>query len=375
MSPPRDAPLGDPLARTLVVSGVNLVEGGPLAVLRDCVAAAREALPGWRIVVLAHDAALIATPGVEVLAFPKAKSRWLRRLLLEWHGLGPLSRELRADLWLCMHDMTARVQARRQAVYCHNPAAFAKATWRQAWFDPTLYAFTLLYRFLYGAFIHRNHAVVVQQDWLRERFRQSYGVQRVIVARPQAQAPQAFVKPARAAPGKVFLYPALPRPYKNFEVIGRAVALLERDPSWQGRVRWTLAGTENRYADWLKRRFGHLRSIEWLGLQAPEQMHAQYEAADCLVFASTIETWGLPITEAKRHGLPLIAADLGYAHETVGTCDAAAFFAPHDPQALARALLAFERGEPVCRPVQASTPEPPFAADWPSLIRMLADGL
>jgi len=361
--------------KTIVISGVNLVEGGPLTVLNDCVAATREALPGWRVVVLAHDAALVTTPGVEVRAFPDAKSRWLRRILLEWHGLRPLSRELGADLWLCMHDMTARIDARRQVVYCHNPAPFSKATLRQAWFDPTHCAFTLFYGLLYRAFIRRNHAVVVQQAWLRDRFRRQFGVERVVVAHPLEDVRQARVKTPRPGPGKVFLYPSWPRAYKNFEVIGQALERLEHEPAWQGRVRWTLAGSENRYAAWLKRRFGHLRSIEWIGLQPRERMQAQYEAADCLVFPSTVETWGLPLTEAKAHGLPLLAADLPYARETVGTCDAVAFFGPHDPADLAAKMLAFERGEPVCHATRAERPEPPFAPDWPSLLRTLADGL
>jgi hypothetical protein len=32
--------------KTIVISAVNLVEGGPYTVLRDCVAAAPQALPG-----------------------------------------------------------------------------------------------------------------------------------------------------------------------------------------------------------------------------------------------------------------------------------------------------------------------------------------
>lgn len=362
-------------AKTIVISGVNLVEGGPLTVLKDCVAAATQALPGWRVVVLAHDTSLIATPGVEVMAFPQAKSRWLRRLALEWRGLQPLSRELGADLWLCMHDMTARVDARRQAVYCHNPAPFSRATFRDALFSPTYFAFSLLYRHLYGAFIHRNHAVIVQQDWLRDCFRRLYGVKRVIVAHPREDVAQAAVRPPRQGPGNVFFYPALPRSFKNFEIIGEAVALLEKDPAWTGKVRWTLSGDENRYAAWLKRRFGHLRSIEWIGLQSREQMQAQYAAVDCLVFPSRAETWGLPLSEGKRCGLPLIAADLPYAHETVGNCDAVAFFDPRDPADLARTMAAFEKGEQPCRPVRLDPPAAPFAPDWIALLRLLADGL
>ena len=361
--------------KTLVISGVNLTEGGPLTVFKECVAAASQALPGWRIIVMAHDASLISTPGVEVMAFPKAKSRWLRRVLLEWHGFHKISREIGADLWLCLHDMTARVDARRQAVYCHNAAPFSKATFLEAWFGPTHYTFTLLYRYLYGAFIDRNYAVVVQQEWLRERFERLYRVKRVIVAHPRGEEGQTRVKPSRPAGGNIFFYPSLPRSFKNFEVIGNALIRLEADPAWKGKVRWTLSGTENRYAAWLKRRFGHLRSIEWIGLQSRQQMQEQYDAADCVVFPSCLETWGLPITEAKRNGLPLLVADLPYAHETVGNCDAVAFFEARNAADLASKMASFERGEPTCHPVRFTPPKEPFAPDWTALLRLLTEGL
>ncbi|MGS0755710.1 hypothetical protein ACVBEH_14150, partial [Roseateles sp. GG27B] len=144
--------------KTLVISAVNFTEGGPLTVLRECVAAARDSLPDWRIVVMAHDQALIETPNVEVIAFPHTKTSWLRRIALEWFGFKKISRQLKPDLWLSMHDMTPIVQARRQVVYCHNPAPFSRPTLKDTWYEPKYFLFSLLYGYLYRLFLHRNHA-------------------------------------------------------------------------------------------------------------------------------------------------------------------------------------------------------------------------
>lgn len=54
-----------------------------------------------------------------------------------------------------------------------------------------------------------------------------------------------------------------------------------------------------------------------------------------LVFPSTIESFGLPILEAKHYGLNIIASDIGYAKE-LGVCDA--FFDPHSPQEIYESL-------------------------------------
>jgi glycosyltransferase involved in cell wall biosynthesis len=366
-----------PSRRTLVVSAVNLVEGGTLKVLKDCVEIAASTLPDWRIVVLAHRRELVPTAGVEVLEMPHIKPRWWRRLWAEWHQFNALSAQLKPDLWLSLHDLTPRVQARRQVVYCHNPAPFWRPSWRDAWYGPDYWLFAKFYGLMYRAFIQRNAAVVVQQAWLRDEFQRRWNAPNVIVARPEMPgAKRSTATPARIpATGSTFIYPALPRCFKNFEIIGEALERLEADAQWQGEVRWTLSGTENRYARWLKRRFGHLKSLRWIGLQTREQMQQQYRECQCLIFPSRLETWGLPITEAKELGLGVLAADLPYAHETVGDCAFVDFFDPLDAQGLADRMLAFSQGRSTLRAVEAAPVAEPFVSDWPALLARLTQGL
>ncbi len=369
--------------KTIVISAVNLVEGGPYTVLRDCVATAPQALPGWRIVALVNDVRLIDTHGVQTLAFPDAKKAWVNRARLEWHGFVEVSRELNADLWLSLHDITPRVHARRLAVYCHNPSPFTRARPRDALFEPKFLAFNLFYSQLYRVNIRRNHTVVVQQQWLREEFQRRYRPRRVLVAHPQsavdegvAPAPHPAHRPGH--PGgevPVFLYPALPRCFKNFELIGDAVAGLVAADQWRARLRWTIDGTENRYARWLFGKYGRLPGIEWIGRQTPAQMADEYSTADCLIFPSRLETWGLPITEAKRAGLPMLVADLPYAHETVGDHDRVTFVDVEDPADLATRIGQIIDGTPPFTATTTTPPEPPFAADWTALLHDLTAGL
>ena len=360
--------------RTVVVSAVNLTEGGPLTILRQCLASLRAGLGAeWRIVALVHDRALAPQEGVEYFEFPAVKASYLRRLAFEYHGCRRLSRELKADLWLALHDLTPNVQARRQVVYCHNPMPFHRLSWREARLAPVLIPFALFQGLLYGVHIRRNHAVVVQQDWLRDEFRRRYGVDRVIVARPTPPARAGAPRAASATP--LFVYPTLPRAFKNVEVIGDALRLLEREGGWRGRVQVTIAGDENAYARDLRARYGDVRTLEFIGLQSPPQMAALYERADALLFASRLETWGLPITEAQGHGLPVLAADLPYAHETVGDYPRANFFDPAGAAALARSMRALQDGTLVFAPPSTHRVAPPYAASWPALVRLLVDGL
>ena len=53
--------------------------------------------------------------------------------------------------------------------------------------------------------------------------------------------------------------------------------------------------------------------------------------ADCLIFPSRIETWGLPISEYAQYQKPMLLADLPYAHETAAGTHQTAFFDPQSP--------------------------------------------
>jgi glycosyltransferase involved in cell wall biosynthesis len=361
------------LTRRLVVSAVNLTEGGTLTVLRDFVAAACKTLPPeWELVVFVHSRGLLDAPRARLIEIPDAKGSWLRRIWTEWYRFRKYARELQPDLWLSLSDTSPSVGAVPQAVYCHNPNPFFPVTARSVLFQPTQLVFRVLYPWLYRINLRRNRAIVVQQEWLRAEFRKWTGDGvRIIVAHPSA--PQPIAAGARERGRRVFIYPTLSRPFKNIELIGRAVQELERSGSWDGEVIVTVDGTENRYARWLQRRFGSCRTLHFAGRQTREQMQSLYARADCLLFPSWMETWGLPITEAKQFGLPMLVADLPYARETVGNYERVEFIDVHDPHALAAKMRAFREDRLPFVPAMHPEPRPPFVWGWSDLVRELVE--
>lgn len=327
--------------KVLVISGVNMTEGGILSVLRNVVEAAERILdPSWKIVVLAHRRDLLTTTRAETREYPDIKASWLRRMWFELITSRKLAREVSANVWLALHDITPLVDVERQFVYCHNPTVFTKPTLRALYFDWIFVAHSLMYGLLYSLNIRRNKEVFVQQAWIRDEFIKRFRARRVIVSRPafQCAAGAPMVARVTAGPLKKWIYPTFPRHFKNIELLGRALEILEREGDWAGEISVTITGNEGRYAKWLHRRFSRLRSLKFVGRKTASEMNALYADADGLIFPSKLETWGLPITEAQTHGLPILAADTRYAHETVGTYNAVTFFDPADAQGLAELL-------------------------------------
>ena len=276
-------------------------------------------------------------------------------------------------MWLSLHDITPNVKAERRAVYCHNPSPFRKLSWRDAILETKSVLFSRLYSSLYRLNIKKNDFIIVQQEWLRTEFERRYGVQNVIVAHPSMGAPLRLTQGRSPDQDTCyrFIYPCFPRFFKNVETVLEAARIIEKRGGCKFEVLLTFDGSENDYARKLVKRFSNLRSVRFLGTMVREEVFMRYQQVDCLVFASKLETWGLPITEFKQYGKPILVADLPYSHETVGSYTKAAYFDPNDAKRLANFMLNAMTGSLVYDVSETSQPRAPFAQGWNELFAIL----
>jgi glycosyltransferase involved in cell wall biosynthesis len=365
--------------RRLVISAVNCVEGGILSILQDCVASVCKQYAGeWDVFVLANRKSLLPESAAHVFEFPNAKKSWLARLVYEFILFRRLSKTIEPDVWVSLHDISANVIAKRKVVYCHNPNPFYPLHLRDALSNWKLAAFSLFYGRLYGLNIHSNDYVVVQQDWLRREFQHRYGLANVIVAHPEGAGwPVDDIRSAPApgvAPRFRFFYPFVPRFFKNTEVVCNAARIVHNRGHRDFEVVLTLDGTENAYAKRIRQTYGDLPNITFAGRLARERVFDYYRSSDCLIFASRLETWGLPITEFKATGRPMLLADVPYAHETVGSYENVAFFDADNEVQLAEFMVATLSG--TFRPPTHPAPPPiasPYAANWSELWALILE--
>jgi glycosyltransferase involved in cell wall biosynthesis len=368
------------MKRRLVISAVNFTEGGPMTVLRHCLESASRTLSdNWEIIALVHNAELVGIDGIQYIEFPKAKKSWIQRLYFEFWKFNELSQQLNADYWLSLHDISPRVSTPRQSVYCHNPSPFYKPRLREVLWEPSFYLFCLFYRYLYRINIHANEYIIVQQDWIRQSFKSMYKLTDVVVAHPIENEPD-FNKestdihqPKEKKPSdcKIFLYPALPRVFKNFEIACEAAANIYSNGHQNFELRLTISGHESRYARYIHQRFKHIPAIRFIGRQKSNEMIQQYQQATAVIFPSKLETWGLPISEAKIHGKPILLANLPYAHEALGGYDKVRFFDPDDQETLALLMRQHISDEIEYAETNDLKPINLFAPNWDKLLKIL----
>ena len=101
------------------------------------------------------------------------------------------------------------------------------------------------------------------------------------------------------------------------------------------KVYLTIDGSENIYSKEITEKYNKLECVKFIGLQSRENLMRYYNKTETVIFPSKIETWGLPITEAKEFKKKMILANLPYAHETLGNYEDVFFFNPDSAEELA----------------------------------------
>lgn len=334
--------------KTIVVSGINMVEGGIFTILHDCLQklALYARKHNIKVVALVHDASKFRfanAQGIQFIAFPKSKKYWAYRLYYEYVHFKKLSRKLKPDIWLSLHDVTPNVDCKAQFVYCHNPNMFYKPGSKDWMMEYKVGVFHYFYKYVFRRNIHKNKAVFVQQYWIREAFEKLFQLHNVYVALPEQIKIESTETVELDQNFTHFFYPALSRTFKNFELIGEAVKLLPDDIKNKVKIHITIAAEDNKYAGFIVKNYS-CDQINFIGKIPRARVFGYYEKMDALLFPSKIETWGLPISEARIFGKPLLLANLPYARESAGNYDKVSFFDADKPEALALSITEFVQG-------------------------------
>jgi len=183
--------------------------------------------------------------------------------------------------------------------------------------------------------------VVVTSDWTRRQVLARYAIpaRSVHVARPGVDRVAA---PARPVRGHLICVGVLSR-HKGQDLLVEALAEL-------GHLDWhcVLAGPLDRDPDFVEQLrtriegLGYGHRVRITGVLTRAALSHAYTTADLLVAPSRSETYGMTVTEALAHGVPVIAAAAGGLPEALGfTADGTRpgqLVPPDDPAALAAAL-------------------------------------
>jgi glycosyltransferase involved in cell wall biosynthesis len=141
-----------------------------------------------------------------------------------------------------------------------------------------------------------------------------------------------------SAVGYDFVYVADGEAHKNHRTLLQAWALLA-DEGLRPTLALTLTSRDGKLrAEVESARQARNLAIVDLGHMPRGEILALYERARALIFPSTSESLGLPLIEASRVGLPILAGELDYVRDV---CTPQETFDPDSPVSIARAVKRF----------------------------------
>lgn len=321
----------------ILVYNIAAEYAGAMTVLRefyDEVVSCQDKSHNWYFVVSTD--ALKDYENIKVIYAPRSKKSWLHRLWYDKHCVKGILEKYNIDLIFSMQNMPISGAKCKQVVYLHQSLQFSPVKYsiwkreeRMFWIRQNVICNIIKHS------IKKAHIVIVQTNWMKEATSKWAGIPekmiKVIKPKIKIEFPEQSICERE---DNLFIYPAGDGLHKNHKLILQACEILKKKEI-SHRVIFTMNGDESEYAKKLyveARRQG--LNIQFVGLLPRKEVINTYHRAT-LLFPSYLETFGLPLLEAKLTNTTILCSDMPFSHEILGDYEKAHFFDVDNAEQLA----------------------------------------
>ena len=281
------------------------------------------------------------TNKVKILRYPWVKKSWWHRLFFDYFIAPRLVKKHKPDKILSLQNtIIPRTNKIEQILYIHQSLPFVE------------YKFKLRENIRYWVYqniigrmivksIEKADCVIVQTNWMKKACIKKAHVEinKILVEPPKINVEVRNHFESKKANLKTFFYPAHGASYKNHKIIIEACEKLKDKGINDYKLIFTLQGDEYPHISKLyKKVLEKGLPINFIGKIDRETVFDYYKKS-VLIFPSYIETFGLPLLEAKLHKSPIIACDMAFAHEILEDYDKVLFFDPFNSEELYESML------------------------------------
>ncbi len=267
---------------------------------------------------------------VKILRYPWIKKSWFHRLYFDYFIAHKLVKKYSADKVLSLQNLTIpRVKGINQTLYVHQSLPFVDYRFKFI-DDKKLWVYqNIIGKGIINS-IKKADNIIVQTEWMKEKCLEMIKVDKEKI---EVRPPQVNIEPkkfynANSESRRTFFYPAGSGYYKNHRVIVDACEELLKEATIDFHVIFTLKGDETDHITSLYSKTVDLGlPISFIGQISREEVF-EYYTKSILVFPSYIETFGLPMLEAKLHKGMILASDCSFSREILDDYENALFFNP-----------------------------------------------
>lgn len=324
------------------VYDVQASESGALSILEDFHSQVRnyyDKTVKWIFV--------ISTPHLEpadnivVLSYPWVKKSWFHRLKFEYVDVRRLIKKYKPMHLFSLQNKGIENFSDHQVVYLHMSLYLSDHKFSMKTDGKKLW----IYQNIIGKIVLNSlktvDTVIVQTKWMKEALvrKIQVDINKVVVQHPYIclDAIEPFQEKHKNY--RNFFYPATAFPYKNHWTLIKAIKIAQD----KGMNDYNLVLTINKDDNDLARAlFDYSKkeklSIDFIGPITRKMVYEKY-AESVLIFPSYMESFGLPLLEARETGTPIIASDTPFSHEILDGYQKAVFFPELDKNTLSRCIL------------------------------------
>lgn len=312
----------------IMVFDVPAEFGGALTILKQYYERACEDKENeWVFIVSKPD--LKETENIKILKFPEVKKSWLNRLFFDNFTAKKLVKKYNPDKIISLQNTLVNAKGYFQELYVHQPLPFSEKRFslkenKKFWVYQNIISKMII------SSVKKADSVIVQTNWMRDAVTEK---SKIDINKIKIQAPvikiDETVKYEKTEEIN-FFYPASSVVYKNHKTIYKAVDILKEKGYTNFNIYLTLDKPEGEFP----------QNIKFMGYMAKDRLNCHYKKS-CLLFASYIETFGLPLLEARTYSCPVIASDTSFSREILSGYDKAMFFNPFSAEDLAEKMIEY----------------------------------
>ncbi len=319
----------------LIIQAANVHQGGGKALLLPLLKAARRRAS---VVTLLDERLTLRDGPISGIAEIRVRPSILGRLVGEWK-LRSLAKE--GDTVLCFGNVPPLFKTRaRVVVFLQNRYLIEKVGLRGFSVVAKLRIFTE--RLWLSWRVKHAHKVFVQTPSMQRQVQVFLGRSAEVISfvdRADDESDRPIQKSIGNPATYDFVYVASGEPHKNHARLIEGWRILAAEGLFPSLCLTVQERQHPGVVDYIARaKTDDGLRIENVNASSTAEIEALYQRSRAVVYPSTLESFGLPLIEARRADLPIIAAELDYVRDIV---DPVETFDPYSPLSIARAVKRF----------------------------------
>lgn len=327
---------------TVMIYDVHASESGALAILDDLYKQIRmykDKSVKWVFIVSTPD--YEETKEIVVKRFPWVKKNWGYRYYFDRVTTRKLLDEFKPDKVFSLQNKGIDFYKNEQIVYLHLPFILTEHKFNLKIDGKKLWLYqNVISRDIFRS-LQKVNMTIVQTQWMKDALinKANINADKIIIQQPNIRCNDIKKFEDCSDNRKRFFYPATSFTYKNHRTLLKALNYAQNHGLENYEMIFTIRPDEN---DYTKKLYEYANKnelkVKFNGSVPRKDVFDMY-AKSVLIFPSYVESFGLPLLEAKLTGTYIIASDTSFCHEILNGYDKVEFFKEMDYKTLGNIIL------------------------------------